>query len=82
MRIGARADGVGLRAVVAEEHPPPAAEEAPEAIAAAVKPEELGPEYVIPSVFNRDVAPLVAAAVAAAAEATGVARRHHTTAHA
>jgi malate dehydrogenase (oxaloacetate-decarboxylating) len=48
---------------------------AAEAIAAIVKPDELGPEYVIPSVFNRDVAPAVAAAVAAAAEATGVARR-------
>jgi malate dehydrogenase (oxaloacetate-decarboxylating) len=48
---------------------------AAEAIAAVVKPDELGPEYVIPSVFNRDVAPLVAAAVAAAAEETGVARR-------
>ena len=45
------------------------------AIAAVVKPEELGPEYVIPSVFNREVAPAVAAAVAAAAEQTGVARR-------
>jgi malate dehydrogenase (oxaloacetate-decarboxylating) len=48
---------------------------AAEAIAAVVKPDELSPEYVIPSVFNRDVAPLVAAAVAAAAEETGVARR-------
>jgi malate dehydrogenase (oxaloacetate-decarboxylating) len=48
---------------------------AAEAIAAAVKPDELSPEYVIPSVFNREVAPLVAAAVAAAAEGTGVARR-------
>ncbi len=48
------------------------------AIAAVVKPAELGPEYVIPSVFNRDVAPLVAAAVADAAEASGVARRRHT----
>ena len=48
---------------------------AAQAIAAVVKPEELGPEYVIPSVFNRDVAPAVAAAVAAAAEATGVSRR-------
>jgi malate dehydrogenase (oxaloacetate-decarboxylating) len=46
-----------------------------QAIAAVIKPEELGPEYVIPSVFNRDVAPLVAAAVAEAAEAAGVARR-------
>jgi malate dehydrogenase (oxaloacetate-decarboxylating) len=45
------------------------------AIAAVVRPDELGPEYVVPSVFNREVAPAVAAAVAAAAEATGVARR-------
>ncbi|MEI8104303.1 MAG: NAD-dependent malic enzyme [Actinomycetes bacterium] len=49
---------------------------AAQAIASVVKPDELSAEYVIPSVFNRDVAPLVAAAVAAAAEATGVARRH------
>jgi malate dehydrogenase (oxaloacetate-decarboxylating) len=48
---------------------------AAEAIAGVVGPDELGAEYVIPSVFNRDVAPRVAAAVAAAAEATGVARR-------
>jgi malate dehydrogenase (oxaloacetate-decarboxylating) len=45
------------------------------AIASTIAPEELGPEYVIPSVFNRDVAPRVAAAVADAAEAAGVARR-------
>jgi malate dehydrogenase (oxaloacetate-decarboxylating) len=45
------------------------------AIAAAVKPEELEADYVIPSVFNRDVAPAVAEAVARAAEASGVARR-------
>jgi malate dehydrogenase (oxaloacetate-decarboxylating) len=51
---------------------------AAQAIAAVVKPDELSPEYVIPSVFNRDVAPAVAAAVAAAAEATGVARRRHS----
>ena len=50
---------------------------AAEAIAAVVKPDELSEEYVVPSVFNRDVAPLVAAAVAAAAEASGVARRRH-----
>src|SRR6185295_5006681 len=49
---------------------------AAQAIAAVVRPDELSPEYVIPSVFNRDVAPAVAAAVAAAAEATGVARRN------
>jgi malate dehydrogenase (oxaloacetate-decarboxylating) len=46
-----------------------------QAIAAVIAPEELGPEYVIPSVFNRDVAPAVAAAVAEAAERGGVARR-------
>jgi malate dehydrogenase (oxaloacetate-decarboxylating) len=51
---------------------------AAEAIAAVVKPDELSPEYVIPSVFNRDVAPLVASAVAAAAESSGVARRRRT----
>jgi malate dehydrogenase (oxaloacetate-decarboxylating) len=50
---------------------------AAEAIAAAVRPDELSAEYIVPSVFNRDVAPLVAAAVAAAAEASGVARRRH-----
>jgi malate dehydrogenase (oxaloacetate-decarboxylating) len=48
---------------------------AAEAIAAVVKPEELEPDYVIPSVFNRDVARTVAVAVARAAEDTGVARR-------
>jgi malate dehydrogenase (oxaloacetate-decarboxylating) len=48
---------------------------AAEAIAAAVKPDELEPDYVIPSVFNRDVAPAVAAAVTHAAEEAGVARR-------
>ena len=45
------------------------------AIAAVVRPGELGPEYIIPSVFNRDVAPAVAAAVSAAAERTGAARK-------
>ncbi|MDH4102405.1 MAG: NAD-dependent malic enzyme [Thermoleophilia bacterium] len=45
------------------------------AIAATIPEDELGPEYIIPSVFNRDVAPRVAAEVAAAAEASGVARR-------
>ena len=48
---------------------------AAEAIAAVVKPAELEADYVIPSVFNRDVAPAVAEAVAHAAEASGVARR-------
>ncbi len=48
---------------------------AAEAIAAIVRPDERGPDYVIPSVFNRDVAPAVAEAVARAAEEAGVARR-------
>jgi malate dehydrogenase (oxaloacetate-decarboxylating) len=48
---------------------------AAEAIAAVVKPGELEPDYVIPSVFNREVAPAVAEAVAEAAETSGVARR-------
>ena len=45
------------------------------AIAAVVKPEELEADYIVPSVFNRDVAPAVAKAVAEAAEASGVARK-------
>jgi malate dehydrogenase (oxaloacetate-decarboxylating) len=45
------------------------------AIAGMVPDEALGPEYIVPSVFNRDVAPAVAAAVASAAERDGVARR-------
>ena len=46
-----------------------------DAIAGTIRDDELGPEYIVPSVFNRDVAPLVAAAVAAAAARSGVARR-------
>jgi len=49
------------------------------AIASVIGPDELGPEYVIPSVFNRDVATAVARAVADAAERDGVARRAHKT---
>ncbi|HEX3179429.1 MAG TPA: NADP-dependent malic enzyme, partial [Methylomirabilota bacterium] len=45
------------------------------AIAACVGRAELSEEYIIPSVFNKQVAPAVAAAVARAAHATGVARR-------
>jgi malate dehydrogenase (oxaloacetate-decarboxylating) len=33
-------------------------------IASVVAQEELSPEYIIPSVFNRDVSPAVASAVA------------------
>ena len=45
------------------------------AIAACVGRAELSEEYIIPSVFNKSVAPAVAAGVARAAHATGVARR-------
>ncbi len=45
------------------------------ALAAVVKPEDLSADYIIPSVFNRGVAPAVAAAVAEAAERSGAARK-------
>ncbi len=45
------------------------------ALATVIPDDELGPEYVIPGVFNRDVATAVAAAVAEAAERDGVARK-------
>jgi malate dehydrogenase (oxaloacetate-decarboxylating) len=45
------------------------------AIAATIAEQELSPDYIVPSVFNRDVVASVAAAVAAAADADGVARR-------
>jgi malate dehydrogenase (oxaloacetate-decarboxylating) len=45
------------------------------AIADAIGDDELAADYVIPSVFNRAVAPAVAAAVAEAAKQTGVARK-------
>ena len=45
------------------------------AIADVVRPEELSGEYIVPSVFNRDVASRVAQAVSKAAEEEGVARR-------
>ncbi len=44
------------------------------AIAAIVDEHELSEDYIIPSVFNRDVAPAVAAAVADEARADGTAR--------
>jgi malate dehydrogenase (oxaloacetate-decarboxylating) len=43
------------------------------AIAAIVRDDELREDYIIPSVFNRDVAPAVAAAVAEEARASGTA---------
>jgi malate dehydrogenase (oxaloacetate-decarboxylating) len=47
---------------------------AAQAIAAAVKEEELSPEYIIPSIFNREMFQAVAQAVYEAAVRTGVAR--------
>jgi len=48
---------------------------AAQAIAGVITDEELDPEYIIPSPFNRDVAPAVAKRVAEAAARTGVARK-------
>jgi malate dehydrogenase (oxaloacetate-decarboxylating) len=50
------------------------------ALAAVVEAEHVEADYVIPSVFDQRVAPAVAAAVARAAEASGVARRQRTAA--
>jgi malate dehydrogenase (oxaloacetate-decarboxylating) len=47
------------------------------AIADTVDEQELREDYIIPSVFNRDVAPAVAAAVAEEARAAGTARAGH-----
>ncbi|QSR84754.1 NAD-dependent malic enzyme [Methylacidimicrobium sp. B4] len=47
---------------------------AAEAIASCIPPSAAAPEYIIPSVFNRDVTKQVAQAVAQAAEKDGVAR--------
>jgi malate dehydrogenase (oxaloacetate-decarboxylating) len=49
------------------------------AIAATISEEELSPEYVIPSVFNRRVAKEVGRAVAQAASESEIARRVHKT---
>ncbi len=45
------------------------------AIAECVRPDELTPEYIVPSVFNKKVVPAVARAVARAAQQTGVTLR-------
>ena len=47
------------------------------AIAATISDEELSPDYVIPSVFNRRVGKQVGRAVARAARESGIARRVH-----
>jgi len=48
---------------------------AAKAIAACISPRELSAEYIVPSVFNRQVVQRVAAAVRAAAARAGVARK-------
>ncbi|MGB2711483.1 MAG: NAD-dependent malic enzyme [Conexibacter sp.] len=50
---------------------------AAQAIADIVAPDELREDYIVPSVFNRDVAPAVAAAVAAQARTSGESHAHH-----
>jgi malate dehydrogenase (oxaloacetate-decarboxylating) len=47
---------------------------AAEALADLISPEDLRPDYVIPSPFDPRVAPAVSEAVAAAARRDGVAR--------
>jgi malate dehydrogenase (oxaloacetate-decarboxylating) len=54
---------------------------AAEALAAVVGDDDLHPEYIVPSVFNREVVDAVARAVAEAAVETGVARRDHHAHH-
>jgi malate dehydrogenase (oxaloacetate-decarboxylating) len=48
---------------------------AAKALAETIPPASLSEDYIIPSVFDKDLVPRVAKAVAAAARATGVARR-------
>src|SRR5207253_8348935 len=62
--LDVRASSITTRMEVAAGH----------AIAAAIGADELAPDYIVPSVFNRDIVPSVAAAVAQAAEEDGVAR--------
>jgi malate dehydrogenase (oxaloacetate-decarboxylating) len=47
------------------------------AIAGIVSDDELREDYIIPSVFNRDVAPAVAGAVAEQAKESGEATAEH-----
>jgi len=51
---------------------------AAEAIASVISDDELGPDYIVPSVFNRKVSRVVAAAVEEAARRTGIARRERS----
>lgn len=50
---------------------------AAEALAGVIEPNELGEEYIIPSLFNKAVVPAIAHGVALAAIESGVARRPH-----
>ncbi|MCG3146957.1 MAG: NAD-dependent malic enzyme [Verrucomicrobiae bacterium] len=50
---------------------------AAKAIAESISPDELSEEYIVPSIFNKQVTRRVARAVEAAAHASGVARRKH-----
>jgi malate dehydrogenase (oxaloacetate-decarboxylating) len=47
------------------------------AIAGCIRPRELSPEYIVPSVFNREVVQCVAEAVQRAAVKSGVARKRN-----
>jgi malate dehydrogenase (oxaloacetate-decarboxylating) len=48
------------------------------ALAGTVPPQVRSPEYILPSVFDRDVVPAVAKAVAAATRDAGLARKSAT----
>lgn len=52
---------------------------AAEALASVVRPEELNPTYIVPSVFHHEVTTVVAAAVRRAAGEAGVAAESHPT---
>ncbi len=52
---------------------------AAKAIAETVEEDELAADYIVPSVFNRDVAPKVAAAVIEEAKRDGIARLNEET---
>jgi malate dehydrogenase (oxaloacetate-decarboxylating) len=68
--LDARASGITPQMELAAAH----------ALAAVIEPDHVEADYVIPSVFDRRVAPAVAEAVARAAATSGVARRRSTSA--
>ncbi len=68
-RLPRRAGRAGARAITKEMELAAA-----HALAGVIPSDQLSADYIIPSVFDRCVAPLVAKAVAEAALATGVAR--------